>query len=343
MKLYDRISKGGVYVIAEMSANHAGSLDYALKIIEGAKDAGADCVKIQTYTPDSLTIDCHKAPYTIKGGLWDGMNYYDLYRQAMTPWEWTPVLMRKCKECDIDFLSTPFDNKGVDFLEEQGVEFYKIASFEMIDIPLIRHVASKHKPVIMSVGMGSEEEISEAIEAAHAEGNDDLVLLKCVSQYPAQYADMNLSVIPDMKKRFGKPVGFSDHSFGSLADIAAVSLGAQVIEKHVCLSRDIDTPDAGFSMEMKDFKSMVSDVRNTVKALGKPTYELTAHEKDGLSGRRSLVAVKPIKAGEPFTAENIRSVRPAIGVKPKYFYELINRRAKKDYEFGDPITMDELM
>ncbi|MDO4167436.1 MAG: pseudaminic acid synthase [Eubacteriales bacterium] len=342
MKLYEKISRGEVYVIAEMSANHAGKIENAYRIIEEAAAAGADCVKIQTYTADTLTINCADNPYVIKGGLWDGYNYYQLYQDAFTPWEWQADLKRKCEEAGVDFLSTPFDPTSVDFLENLGVEFYKIASFELIDIPLIEYVASKGKPMIMSVGMGSEEEIQEALEACHRQKNDQVVLLKCCSQYPAKYEDMNLRAIPVLKEQFHTPVGLSDHSFGSLGPVVAVSLGAQVIEKHVCLSRETESPDAGFSMEMSEFAQMVQDVHNAVQIMGRPTLELTQHEKNGLSGRRSLVAVQPIAAGEVFTPENVRSIRPAIGIKPKYYSQLLGRKAKKAYRFGEPIDMDAL-
>lgn len=341
MKLFNRM-QSGVYVIAEMSANHAGKIENAFQIIEEAAKAGADCVKIQTYTADTLTIDCTDEPYIIKGGLWDGYNYYQLYKEAYTPWEWQKALKEKCEEVGVDFLSTPFDATAVDFLEELGVEFYKIASFELVDIPLIEYVAGKGKPIIMSCGMGSIEEIEEALAACKRQGNDKVVLLKCCSQYPAQYEDMNVSVIADMKERFGVPVGLSDHSMGALAPVVAVSMGAQVVEKHVCLSREIENPDAGFSMEMEEFARMVQDVRNACVIKGKPTYELTEHEKSGLQTRRSLVAVKPIAKGEKFTAENVRSIRPAIGIKPKYYQTLLGRAARKDYKFGEPIGSDEL-
>lgn len=342
MRLYEKIEQGSVYVIAEMSANHAGKLENALRIVEEAAEAGADCVKIQTYTADTLTIDCKEEPYLLKGGLWDGYNYYQLYQEAYTPWEWQRAIKEKCEEAGVDFLSTPFDTTAVDFLEELGTEFYKIASFELVDIPLIEYVAEKHKPIIMSCGMASVEEIQEALDACHRQGNEDVVLLKCCSQYPAQYEDMNLSVIPDMAKRFHKPVGLSDHSFGSLAPVAAVALGAKVIEKHVCLSREIENPDAGFSMEMHEFAKMVQDVRNAGVLLGKSDYELTVHERNGLSSRRSLVATAPIEKGEAFTDKNVRSIRPAIGIKPKYYHALLQKKAKRAYRFGEPISMEEL-
>lgn len=342
MHLFEKINNGGVYIIAEMSANHAGKIENAYKIIEEAAESGADCVKIQTYTADSLTIDCHDDAYTIKGGLWDGYNYYKLYQEAMTPWEWQDKLKNKCEEVGVDFLSTPFCNKSVDFLENLGVEFYKIASFELVDIPLIEYIASKGKPIVMSVGMGSEEEIGEALATCKKYGNEDVVLLKCCSQYPANYEDMNIAAIPLLKEKFGKIVGLSDHSFGSLAPIVAVAMGAQVIEKHVCLNKEIESADVGFSMTMDEFAQMVKDVRNASIIKGKPTYELTEHEKNGLGGRRSLVAVKPIKKGEIFTKENVRSIRPAIGIKPKYLYELIGKPSKKEYRFGEPISEIEI-
>ncbi len=341
MKLYEKM-KTGTYIIAEMSANHAGKIENAFSIIEEAKKAGADCVKIQTYTADTLTIDCDSESYRLKGGLWDGYNYYQLYKEAYTPWEWQPALKAKCEEVGVDFLSTPFDFTAVDFLEDMGVEFYKIASFELIDIPLIEYTARKGKPMIISCGMGSVEEMEEAMAACRKQKNEQIVLLKCCSQYPARYEDMNLSVISDMQKRFGVPIGLSDHSMGSLAPAVAVSLGAKVIEKHVCLSRKIENPDAGFSMEIEEFAKMVEDVRAAEKMLGAPTYELTEHEKSGLVNRRSLVAVKPIAQGEVFTAENVRSIRPAIGMKPKYYQELLGKKAKQAYGFGEPIVMAEL-
>lgn len=341
LKLKDKIASG-VYIIAEMSANHAGKIENAFKIIEEAAAAGADCVKIQTYTADTLTINCDKEPYRIKGGLWDGYTFYKLYQEAYTPWEWQKQLKEKCESVGVDFLSTPFDNTAVDFLENIGIEFYKIASFELVDIPLIEYVASKHKPIIMSCGMGSVEEIEDALDACKRNGNEDVILLKCCSQYPAKYEDLNLSVIPDMQKRFGKIVGLSDHSFGSVAPVMAVGFGAKIIEKHVCLNKKIESADSGFSMEMDEFAKMVQDVRNASKSIGVVTYELTENEKSGLGGRRSLVAVKDIKKGEKFTSLNVRSIRPAIGIKPKYYKHLLGKSAKKDYEFGDPIDMNEI-
>jgi N-acetylneuraminate synthase/pseudaminic acid synthase len=341
MNLYERINNG-VYVIAEMSANHGGSLENALKIVEEAKKAGADCLKIQTYTADTLTIDCNKECFMIKGGLWDGYSYYDLYKEAYTPWEWQKTIKEKCEEVGIDFLSTPFDKTAVDFLEDLGVEFYKVASYEMVDIPLIEYIAGKGKPIIMSCGMASIEEMEEAIQACKKYGNDKLFLLKCCSEYPADYADMNLEVIPDMQKRFGFTVGLSDHSMGSLAPVVAVALGAKIIEKHVRLEDDTVSADSGFSMGMSEFKKMVDDVRNASIIKGYATYELTKKEIDGRKGRRSLFAVENIKKGETFTEDNVRSIRPSDGLKPKYYSSLLGSKAKMEYSFGDPISEDEI-
>lgn len=341
MRLYEKM-QSGVYVIAEMSANHAGKIENAFRIIEETAKAGADCVKIQTYTADTLTIDCDDEAYRLKGGLWDGYNYYQLYQEAYTPWEWQAALKEKCEAVGVDFLSTPFDKTAVDFLEGLNVEFYKIASFELVDIPLIEYTAAKGKPMIISCGMGSVEEIEEALAACRRQGNEQVVLLKCCSQYPARYEDMNVSVIADMRQRFGVPVGLSDHSMGSLAPVVAVAMGAKVIEKHVCISREIENPDAAFSMELGEFADMVSDVQNACLIRGNATYELTEHEKSSLSIRRSLVAVKPIAAGEAFTEENVRSIRPAIGIKPKYYRELMGKPAKKAYRFGEPIAQSEV-
>jgi N-acetylneuraminate synthase/pseudaminic acid synthase len=341
MNLYEKMNDG-VYIIAEMSANHGGSLESAFRIIEEVKRAGADCLKIQTYTADTLTIDCKKEHFVVKGGLWDGYNYYDLYREAYTPWEWQGRIKNKCDEVGIDFLSTPFDHTAVDFLEGLGIEFYKIASYELVDIPLIEYVAKKGKPLIMSCGMASVEEIEEAINACKKHGNDQIVLLKCCSEYPADFSDMNLATIPDMQKRFQLPIGLSDHSMGSLAPVVAVSLGATLIEKHVRLDGDTSSADSAFSMEMTDFNKMVEDVRNAYRIKGNATYELTKKEKEGLKIRRSLFAVKDIKYGEAFTTENVRSIRPGYGIKPKYLSLLLQQKARRDYSYGDPINEEEL-
>ena len=341
MKLYEKI-KTGIYVIAEMSANHGGDIDNAYKIIEEAKKAGADCVKIQTYTADTLTIPCDKKWFQLKDGIWAGNNLYDLYKEAYTPWGWQEDLKKRCAELDIDFLSTPFDRTSVDFLEDIGIEFYKIASPELVDIPLIRYIASKGKPMIISCGMGSIKEIEDALNVCYEQKNEQVILLKCCSQYPAKYEDMNLQVIPDMQQRFGVPIGLSDHSIGSVVPITAMALGAKVLEKHVRLDEEIGSADEKFSMKMSEFKQMVHNLRNAKIAMGNVTYELTENEKKGLRSRRSLFAVKDIKKGEIFTENNIRSIRPSYGIAPKYYEILLGREAKCEYQYGDPLSTEEI-
>jgi len=338
MQLYEKIKSEGIYFIAEMSANHAGCLKNALDIVSAAKEAGADCIKIQTYTADTMTINCDNEYFRIKGGLWDNYNLYKLYQEAYTPWEWQSEIKAQADKIGIDFLSTPFDKTSVDFLENLGIEAYKIASFELTDLPLIDHVASKGKPIIMSCGMATINEIEEAVLTAKKRGNDKIILLKCCSEYPASFSDMNLSVISDMQKRFELPVGLSDHSMGSLASIVASSFGACVIEKHFCLSRAIKNPDSEFSMEPDEFKAMVTDVKNAIKIKGEPGYTLTEKEKKNLVFRRSIFAVKDIKKGEKFTKENIRCIRPSYGVKPKYYNEILNKEAAGEIKFGEPIN-----
>lgn len=341
MTLYEKLTSG-VYVIAEMSANHAGKLENALELVGVAKRAGADCLKIQTYTADTMTIDCDNECFRIKGGLWDGYKLYDLYKEAGTPWEWHAAIKAECEKEGLDFLSTPFDKTAVDFLENLGVEFYKIASFELVDIPLIEYAASKGKPVVISCGMGTPEEIQEAIEACRRQGNQQIVLLKCCSEYPANYADMNLATIPDMRERFGVPVGLSDHSMGSIGAVVGVSLGACVVEKHFCLSRAIKNPDSEFSMEPEEFAAMVKDIRAAEQICGKVSYERTPSEQASTAFRRSLFAVKDIAAGERFTKENVRSIRPSFGLKPKHYSDLLGVKAGKSYIRGEPIQAEEL-
>lgn len=341
MQLYEKI-KNSVYTIAEMSANHAGKLENALAIVHEAKKAGADCLKIQTYTADTMTIDSDAEPFQIKGGLWDGYQLYDLYKDAYTPWEWQPLIKAECEKVGIDFLSTPFDKTSVDFLEEMGCEAYKIASFELVDIPLIEYAASKGKPMIISCGMGSIEDIQDAVAACRRMGNGQIVLLKCCSEYPANYKDMKIATIPDMQQRFGVPVGFSDHSMGSIADIVAVSLGACVIEKHVCLSRQLKSPDSEFSMEIEEFAQMVRDVKNARDIKGQPSYELTENEKSSTVFRRSLFAVKDIAQGELLTQENVRCIRPGDGMKPKYYHEILGKRAARAIKKATPLQRDML-
>jgi len=338
MKLLEKV-KSGVYIIAEMSANHNGDFEQAIKLIHAAKNSGADCLKIQTYTPDSLTIDCDNEYFLIKGGLWDGYKLYDLYKEAATPYEWQQTIKDECDKIGLDFLSTPFDADGADFLENIGVQAYKVASFELIDIPLIRHIAKKGKPMIVSCGMGTEEEIKEALSAMLSEGltKDKIVLLKCTSEYPAKESDMNLQTIADMTSRFGVTVGLSDHSMDIIAPVVAVAKGAKVIEKHICLSRDLGGVDSGFSLEPNEFKQMVSAAQNALSALGSVSYGVTIAEAGSFKHRRSIFAVADIVVGEAFTKDNIRAIRPGQGAKPKYLEELMGMPSDKGYSRGQPI------
>lgn len=337
--LYDRINKGEVYIIAEMSANHGGSLENALEIVRRAAKAGADCVKIQTYTPDSLTIDCDNEYFRIKGGLWDGYKLYDLYSDALTPYEWHKAIKEECEKCGVDFLSTPFDVNAVDFLEELGAEAYKIASFELVHLPLIEYAASKGKPMIISTGMATPEEIADAVSACRKAGNDRIVLLKCCSEYPAPWADMHLGNIPDMKERFKVPIGLSDHSAGSLGAVVGVSLGACVIEKHVKLD-GVESADSKFSMTMDEFAEMVRDVKNAKIMAAGPDYTLTQGEKASTVFRRSLFAIRDIKAGEAFSDANLGIIRPGYGMKPKHYSEILGRNASRDIKRGTPLSED---
>ena len=337
--LFEKIMNKQTYIIAEMSANHAGKLENALEIVRQAAKAGADCVKIQTYTADTITIDCDNEYFRIHGGLWDGYKLYDLYKDAGTPWEWQERIKQECEACGVDFLSTPFDPTAVDFLEGIGCEAYKIASFELVDIPLIEYAASKGKPLILSCGMGSVEEIQDALGACHRVGNQQVVLLKCCSEYPANWEDMHLANIPDMVQRFQVPVGLSDHSMGSLAAVVGVSLGACVVEKHVCLSRAIKNPDSKFSMEVAEFAQMVRDIRAAEQIRSEVKYGPLPGEGNVMF-RRSLFAVRDIKKGEPFIPENVRSIRPGQGLAPKHYSTILKRRAAADIRRGEPITGD---
>lgn len=328
------------YIIAEMSANHAGSLERAREIIHAAKEAGADCLKIQTYTPDTITINCNLPYFHIDGGTWEGENLYGLYGKAYTPWEWQPLLKEEADKAGIDFLSTPFDKTAVDFLEEMGLLFYKIASFELVDLPLISYVASKQKPIIMSTGMAKEKEIEEAIQTIYATGNRQLALLKCSSAYPAKPEQMNLRTIADMKERFGTVVGLSDHSMGSFSAAISVALGGSIIEKHFCLGREIENPDASFSMTPEEFGQMVREVRKTETALGTVFYGAAEQEKENLKFRRSLFVTADVRAGETFTENNIRSIRPADGLAPKYYERVLGRRAARDISRGEPLAWE---
>lgn len=338
MKLKEYLNEGKTYIIAEMSGNHAGSFEHAIEIVHAAKLAGADCLKIQTYTADTLTIDCDNDEFISKGGLWDGYKAYDLYKYASTPWEWQKAIKEECDKVGLDFLSTPFDYSSVDFLESIGLEFYKIASSEFCDIPLIKYIASKHKPIIISCGFADEAEIQEAIDAMESEGNKDYILLRCSAEYPANFEHLNLSLIPDMAKKFNCPVGLSDHSFGSIASIVGVSLGACVVEKHFCISREITSSDTGFSLNYTEFAQLVKDIRDTEKLIGKPIYD--GIEK-GNHRVRSLYVVEDIKKGDVLTSENIRSIRPGKGLHPRMYPSVIGKIATKDMEFGHPLEEND--
>ncbi len=334
--MWDTVSRGGVYTIAEMSGNHAGDLDNALAIVRAAKEAGADCLKIQTYTADTITLDSDNPCFYIHGGTWDGYRLYELYQDAGTPLEWNAVIKEECERVGIDFLSTPFDKTAVDLLEDIGAEIYKIASPELIDIPLIEYVASKGKPMLISCGMGSEEEIREAVDACHRQGNDRIILLKCCSDYPAQYDEMNLLAMADMHERFGVPVGLSDHSMGSLAAVVAVTLGARVVEKHMCLSRAIENPDSTFSMEPQEFAALVHDVHAARQTLGAAQYTLSEGEERSKLFRKSIFIAEDVKAGDILTERNLRVVRPSDGLHPRYYNELIGKRVTRDIQKGTP-------
>ena len=326
------------YIIAEMSANHAGSIENAKKIIHAAKEAGADCVKIQTYTADTITIDCDKPYFHIGEGTWNGENLYRLYQKAYTPWEWQAELKKEAESIGLDFFSTPFDKSSVDFLEEIGVGFYKIASFEIVDIPLIKYVASKGKPIIMSTGMSTIGEIEDAVNAVRSQGNNQLALLRCASAYPAITDEMNLMTMKNMAEVFHVPVGLSDHSMGSVGAVAAVALGANIIEKHFCLDRAIENPDSSFSMNPEEFAQMVRDVRQAEKAIGHVSYGATEQEKSNVTFRRSIFCVKDIKKGEKLTEENVRVIRPGHGMKPKFYEEILGQVALQDIERGTPMS-----
>ena len=339
MKIGNREIGGNspAYIIAEMSANHAGNIENAKKIIHAAKEAGADCVKIQTYTADTITIDCDKPYFHIGEGTWNGENLYQLYQKAYTPWEWQAELKKEAESVGLDFFSTPFDRSSVDFLEDIGIGFYKIASFEIVDIPLIKYVASKGKPIIMSTGMSTLAEIEDAVNAVRSQGNDQLALLRCASAYPAITDEMNLLTMKNMAEVFGVPTGLSDHSMGSVGAVTAVAMGAKIIEKHFCLDRAIDNPDASFSMNPEEFAQMVRDVRQAEKAIGRVSYGPTEQEKSNVTFRRSVFCVKDIKKGEKITEENIRVIRPGHGLAPKYYEELLGQIALMDIERGTPM------
>ena len=323
------------FIVAELSANHNGSKQIAIDSIRAAKLAGADAVKIQTYTADTLTLDCDKPDFICGKGLWEGLTLYGLYQKAYTPWEWHEEIFRVAREENITCFSTPFDKTAVDFLEELDNPIYKIASFEITDVPLIKYIASKQKPIILSTGIAMEEDIRLALDTIYAEGNKDVTLLKCTSAYPAPIEDANLFTIPDMKTRFGCKVGLSDHSEGSTVPMAAVALGAEVVEKHFIIDRSIGGPDAAFSMNAEEFAKMVKDVRNVERALGFIYYPTNPANIKGREFSRSLYVAEDMKAGDVITEKNVRSVRPGYGLHPKYLIDILGKRVNCNINKGE--------
>lgn len=339
-----KLDYGRALIIAELSANHNHKMDIAYKTIDAIKTSGADAVKIQTYTPDTMTIDSQNNYFILKQGtIWDGRSFFDLYKEAYTPWEWHDELRDYAESLGLVFFSTPFDYTAVDFLESKNVPIFKIASFEITDIPLIEYTASKGKPMIISTGIAAIGEIHDAVDACRRMGNNDITLLKCTSSYPAPVDEANLKTMVNMKETFGVKVGLSDHTMGSDVAVAAVALGAEVIEKHFILDRNIGGPDAEFSMEPAEFKSMVDSIRNVEKALGRVTYDLSEKTMKSREFSRSLFVVEDIKAGDFFTEKNIRSIRPGYGLPPKYLKEIIGRRASTDIKKGEPLTWDSVV
>lgn len=330
-----------VYVVAEVSANHRQSFESAEQIIRAAKQAGADAVKLQTYTPDTITIASDRNEFRIGGGtLWDGRNLHELYGEACTPWEWQPRLKKIANDLGMDLFSSAFDATAVDFLEQMSVPAHKVASFELVDIPLIQRMARTGKPLIMSTGMASVEEIEEALQSARAAGARQIALLKCTSAYPAPAEEMNLRTIPELARRFGVVVGLSDHTMGIAAPVAAVALGACIIEKHLTLSRATPGPDSGFSLEPHEFKAMVEAVRTAEKALGVVHFGPSAKEEASRVFRRSLFVVQDVKRGETFTAANVRSIRPGHGLHTRHLSEVVGKQAVRDIERGTPLSWD---
>lgn len=327
------------FIVAEVSANHLQDYKRAEAIIRAAKEAGADAVKLQTYTADTITLDCDNDYFQItQGTIWDGTTLHKLYETAYTPWEWQPKLMKLANELGMECFSSPFDPTAVDFMAEMNMPAYKVASFEIADIPLIRKIAGLGKPIIFATGIAYLADIERALQVCKEEGNEQVVLLKCTSTYPSPYEDMNLKVIPNMAEVFACITGLSDHSMGTAVAVGSVALGARMVEKHLTLSREDGGPDAAFSMEPEEFKKMVEDIRIVEKALGRVTYELTDKQVRSREDGRSLFVVKDMRAGEKFSEENVRSIRPSFGMAPMYYEEVLGQQAKCDIKKGTPLA-----
>jgi pseudaminic acid synthase len=339
-KIGDRVvgKNEPVFIVAELSANHQQKYEVAVATIKAAKATGADAIKLQTYQPDTITINCNSKYFQIKQGtIWDGKTLYKLYQEAYTPWTWQPKLKKIANELGLILFSSPFDKTAVDFLETMAVPAYKIASFEITDIPLIEYVASKGKPIIISAGIASKANIKEAIQACRRGGNNQIALLKCTSSYPTPLDEVNLKTIPDMQRQFKTIVGLSDHTLGISVPVAAVALGAKIIEKHLILDRKMGGPDSQFSLEPQEFKNMVDAIREAEKALGKATYKLSSKLKKSRQLTRSLFTITNIKKGETLTEQNIKSIRPGFGLPPKYLNKILGRSVKRNIKRGTPI------
>ncbi len=334
--------ESSVFIIAELSANHNGSLQNALDTIKAAKRAGADCIKLQTYTADTITIDSDREDFTIEGTIWAGRNLHSLYQEAFTPWEWHAQLFKAAEEEGLICFSSPFDPTAVDFLESLNCPAYKIASFEITDIPLIEYVASKGKPIIISTGIAELHDIELAVEACKRMNNHQIALLKCTSSYPAPIEEANMAMIPDLAKRFGVISGLSDHTMGSTVPVVATAFGGKIIEKHFIIDRSIGGPDASFSMNEQEFTEMVKAVREAEKAVGSVNYDLTEKQASGRDFSRSLYVVKDIQKGETFTTENVRSIRPGYGLHPKFLSDILGKTANQDLRKGDRMSLDFL-
>ena len=339
---YEINDKSPVFIIAELSANHNGDINIAIETIKAAKRAGADCIKLQTYTADTITINCDSEDFLIKGSIWNGEKLYDLYKKAYTPWEWHSKLFKVAREEGLICFSSPFDRTAVDFLESLNVPAYKIASFEITDIPLIEYVASKGKPIIISTGIAEHGDIELALEACKRMGNSDIALLKCTSSYPAPINEANMIMIKDLSEKYNVISGLSDHTIGATVPIVATCFGAKIIEKHFILDRNIGGPDASFSMNESEFTSMVKAVREAESAIGNIDYNLTEKQIKGKNFSRSLYIVEDVKSGEKLTEKNVRSIRPGFGMHPKHYSEIIGKKVLKDLKFGQRLSINDI-